>query len=232
MGEQINCIFLGKVVKKTYEFKNNYSMSTNSYYGEPYIKEITNTIKREKVLEQLIHKPIFSENEEIYLSNLNKYATIEKCAKSTDGSIIYNVTYVIETIEDKESKQSKEYAKQLLDIELPKYQAYLKEKDENRKAEQAELENSITKRNEILDKRYEWQRNNYKKINSVVVNKIPLDNTGKPLVSYQDAEYINQKLTTQFPKNYIVINTPLDMEVVNLNKESILEIIKKKLFKY
>jgi hypothetical protein len=108
-------------VRKEYKL-NSYRLSNGDYYGEPYILENKQTIKREKISECEIDRPPFEEKETVYIPEVDSYTTIERVARSTDGSVFYNVTYVIRELEE----SNKEEVEKSLDEELIKYSNWLK----------------------------------------------------------------------------------------------------------
>jgi hypothetical protein len=130
--DKIKSIFLGKITRKTYKLENRKGYD-GTYWGKPYIAESIETVKREKIAECEVDKPPFIEKETVYIPEIGRYTTIEKAARSIDGSITYNVTYTIKELEDEETLKQKEEAEKKLNKELKEYDTFMHEKLEEEK---------------------------------------------------------------------------------------------------
>jgi hypothetical protein len=124
--------FRGKVTRNRYNFVDNKTYDKSSYMGKPYICEFTETERRETIAECEVIRPPFEDKETVYIPEIERYTTIEKVARSIDGSIYYNVTYIIKELGDnEESLKEKDEAEAKLKYELIEYEKYLdKEKEE------------------------------------------------------------------------------------------------------
>ena len=126
-NEKVKSIFLGRVTRKKYSLMCNSSMDGKFHFGKPYISESIETESREKIAECQITRPPFEEKETVYIPEIEKYTTIDKVARGTDGSIYYNVTYIIKELDDDNKKSfiEKLNAETNLKEALIKYNEYL-----------------------------------------------------------------------------------------------------------
>ena len=121
-NEKVKSIFLGRVTRKKYSLMCNSSMDGKFHFGKPYISESIETESREKIAECQITRPPFEEKETVYIPEIEKYTTIDKVARGTDGSIYYNVTYIIKELAD----DNKKYFTEKLDVEANLKEALIK----------------------------------------------------------------------------------------------------------
>jgi len=142
-NEKVKSIFMGRITRKRYNFEDNKVYDKSSYMGKPYIYEFNETERREKIAECEIIRPPFEEKETVYIPEIEKYTTIDKVARSIDGSIYYNVTYVVKEINSERSIMEKHDAETKLNEELIKYEKYLENKEKEKNAQSEELEKQL-----------------------------------------------------------------------------------------
>lgn len=209
-------IFLGKVVRRIYKFDKYSSLFP--------IVETTETIRREKVAEVFIgiEDRSFKEKEEVYLSELDKYATIEKVTRSTDGCIVCNITYVIDMIEDGKTRKSYKEAQ----LELEKYLIIEEEnKNEKERVERAKIEEE-KRIDEKIGKIKDWQNKNPKKVKGIIFHKVPLDNGGRPAARLDNLIECNRKLRMAIPKEYISILSPFEPQIIEIKNKKLFQKLK------
>ena len=198
---KIKSVFLGKVVRKYY--------SAEDSYLSPRIYEYTETIRRESILE-LESDVEYMEKEEVYLQSLGKYTTIEKKTRSTDGSIVYNVTYVIDTIID---VGSKDVAEKELEEKIKLYNIHEEERIKAKQKDDEEYKKLLDEKSKIEPSK-------------IIINRIPLDKNGKGVIDPSLAKKYTRQMVKTLPKDVIVLTTPFDTKVYDLNSD-ISEILSK-----
>ena len=139
-NEKVKSIFMGRITKKKYDLNRARSVDGKFHSGKPYIYEFIETESREKIADCEITRPPFEEKETVYIPEIGKYTTIDKVSRSTDGSIYYNVTYVIKEIENNEDKNDIEVK---LAEELIKYDEYIEQEEKKRIVQSEERKSKV-----------------------------------------------------------------------------------------
>jgi len=193
-------VFLGRKVKK-------YWSLYESEYSKPSLVENTETLERVKVLEKEMNFE-FEINEEIYLEELEKYTKVQKKTRDTNGNIIYNITYVAETIEDYDENIKKDYNELLEKWNI--------KTEENEKEYKKEREKKKTKEKELNEKynKFIQEKENIKK-DKIIIFEVPKDNNGSLLMSQSDLNSLCELIEMKLPMNYNVIASPFKVSLCN-----------------
>jgi hypothetical protein len=133
MNEMHKGVFMGKVLCNRYYFKVDYDLKHTSNFD--YIKTnhrgVINSYceeKFEKINECNFERPPLEAGDLIHIHKLDVVVKVLNTIRSTDGSIIYRVDYVIKKIDDEESERSKKVAEEELEKwELEQHTKELKE---------------------------------------------------------------------------------------------------------
>ena len=208
------CIFLGR---KTREF---YKLNDNGY-SNAYLSIEKETSERIKILEVELDYEL-KIGDEIFLHEHDVYAKVQKVTNGTDSKTYYNLSYVVEEIDDKE-----ETYKELIDKYNTLKDKYDKEK-EKQNIELAENNNKIKEQSEkdelefktLQKERIEWQRDNFDKIKGIVYNKLPmLQDKGTCVFNKVQQMNITKYLLDTVPKEYILINLPTEISYISFSNE-------------
>lgn len=198
--KNVKSIFLGRKVKK-------YWSLYESEYSKPSLVENTETLKRIKVLEKEMDFE-FEVNEEIYLDELEKYTTIQKKTRDTNGNIIYNITYVAEAIEDYDNNLKNKY-EELIKI-------WDKKVEENESKSKKELKEKEQKKKEYNEKYNKFLEEKEKvKKDKIIIFEIPKNEDGKLAMKIKDAKAYYRELVMKLPMNYNVIVSPFMLTMCN-----------------
>ncbi|WP_164509093.1 hypothetical protein [Clostridium rectalis] len=198
--KNVKSVFLGRKVRK-------YWSLYESEYSKPSLVENTETLERVKVLEKEMDFE-FEVNEEIYLEELEKYTKIQKKTRDTNGNIIYNITYVAETIEDYDVDIKNKY-NELLEEWNIKFEENEKEyKKECEKRKQQEKE-SNEKYNKFFHEKEKVKKD------KIIIFEIPRNKDGKLLMNQNDAISLCELIEMKLPMNYNVITSPFKVALCN-----------------
>lgn len=206
LNEKVHSILMGRKVRKYYEIEN-YG------YRKPCFEEKTETIERIKIGEYDL--PILKEKDEIFLSEQGVYTTIQKVTVGTDNNIYYNVSYITECIDDKETNIN-------LQIKLSK----LQEEYEKRQLEHNKRCEELDKKNEEkeieINNIKQWQKDNIDKIKGIIVCELPKGERELTcnLTTTQQEQYI-KNMILNFPKEYIIVPSFGEVSFIKLSDDSI-----------
>ena len=120
--EIFKSIFKGKINYKYYDMNSHHSNYDEGYYSKPEIYSYPVFDHFEIIHTCDIEKPPFEINEKVYIPELDITVKITDKVRSTDGSIIYNTSYVIDSIENDRTKESLEQANEKLIEEIKCYE--------------------------------------------------------------------------------------------------------------
>lgn len=192
-------IFMGRKVRRYWK------LDESERFNSVYLKEHIETLERVTVLEKVMNFE-FKIDDEVYLDEIGKYAKIEKKTKDTNGNIIYNITYVVEYVDDYDENLKIEYEK-LKKIYDDKREA---EEIENKRIEQ---ERKLKEQKERKD--YEDFCEAKKLINKkgVIIQKVPM-NENRAVFSKSECQKIHEKINQRF-MDYDVVTVPTDIEIFN-----------------
>jgi len=213
-SKKIHSVFLGR---KTREF---YKLNDNGY-SNAYLSIEKETLERIKILEVELDYEL-KIGDEIFLHEHDVYAKVQKVTNGTDSKTYYNLSYVVEEIDDKE-----ETYKELIDKYNTLKDKYDKEK-EKQNIELAENNNKIKEQSEkdelefktLQKERIEWQRDNFDKIKGIVYNKLPmLQDKGTCVFNKVQQMNITKYLLDTVPKEYILINLPTEISYISFSNE-------------
>ncbi|HDK7195038.1 TPA: hypothetical protein PTV74_003345 [Clostridium botulinum] len=189
-------IFLARKVKKYYELIE--------WRFKPIIEEKTETLERVKILEKEMDFE-FEADEEIYLEELEKYTKVQKKTRDTNGNIIYNITYVTETIVEDCNENLKEQYNELLE----KW---------NEEVEQAEKRNrKKAKEKEQQEKEFDDKYNKFihekekVKKDKIIIFEMPKDIKK----DWTNANKIYKLIEMKLPMNYNIIASPFQVTLCN-----------------
>jgi len=138
-SKKIHSVFLGR---KTREF---YKLNDNGY-SNAYLSTEKETLERVKLLEVNLDYEL-KIGDEIFLHEYEVYAKVQKVTNGTDSKVYYNLSYVVEEIDDKEDtykelvgkyntlKEKYAIEKDKQNIELAEKSAKIKEQSEKEELE-------------------------------------------------------------------------------------------------
>ncbi len=189
-------IILGRKVRKYYKIVPDEWLIKHGYPTEPKLQETTETIERIKIGEYDL--PLLEEKDEIYLSDKNVYTTIQKVTVGTDGKMYYNVSYVVECINELEESKSKLQAE--LDRLKVLYEERINKIEKEKEIKNKELEELKAK----VEERKKWQENNPDAIKGIIIYEIPKDKDAKPLISLKEWQEYIYNVILNTPKEYII----------------------------
>lgn len=195
-------VILGRKVRKYYKIYPD-EWEIKSWGLKPRLEEATETIERVKIGEYDL--PILNEKDEIYLSDKNAYATIQKVTSGTDGKIYYNVSYVVECVDELE--KSKSDLQPELERLMALYEERIKEIEKEKEAKNNELQELQNK----IKERKTWQENNPDAIKGIIIYELPKDQ--KTLS--QEQLYYMYKNILNIPKEYIVTISPYKVTYID-----------------
>jgi thiol:disulfide interchange protein len=209
-NEKIHSVFLGRKIKEFYKLNdNNYSA---------YLSIEKETLERVKLLEVELNYELET-GDEIFLHEQGVYAKVQKVTNGTDSKVYYNLSYVVEIIDEKEVTYN----------ELIDQYNILKEKYDKRDKELTErnIENKNKFEKEELEfktlqkERNDWQKDNFDKIKGIIYNKIPMRKDSEScLLNKEQQTNIARYLLKTVPKEYILINLPTEISYIPFNGET------------
>lgn len=204
LNEKVHSILMGRKVRKYNVIKD---------WGEPGIIEKTETLERIKIGEYDL--PLLKENDEIFLSEHGVYTTIQKVTIGTDNNVYYNVSYVVEYINDEKIN-----AKTMIDLNKLK-EKYKKQQLEYEK--ECEITNKKNKEQEIqINNIIQWQKDNPDKIKGIIVWELPKgERAGTCSLNQTQQKQILENMILSFPKEYIVIPSLGEVSFMKLSDDSI-----------
>lgn len=101
-----------KAVIKSEKYKKLYEFGERFWGGHPFLYDYTKYIGYIDIWTGEIDNPPLEENERVYISELNTTITITERVRDIEGGYIYYTKDLTEIIEDDETKESLEKAKQ------------------------------------------------------------------------------------------------------------------------
>ena len=213
-SKKTHSVFLGR---KTREF---YKLNDNGY-SHTYLSIEKETLERIKILDVELDYEL-KIGDEIFLHEQGVYAKVQKVTNGTDSKVYYNLSYVVEEIDDKEETHKElidkyNSLKDKYDKEKEKQNIELTEKN-NKIKEQSEKEEIEFKR--FQKERIEWQRDNFDKIKGIVHNKLPmLQDKGTCIFNKVQQMSITKYLLDTVPKEYILISLPTEISYIPFSNE-------------
>jgi len=213
-NKKVHSVFLGRKIREFYKLNEN-------VYSPPSLSTEKETLERVKLLEVELDYEL-TIGDEIFLHEYEVYAKVQKVTNGTDGKVYYNLSYVVEEIDDKEKTYNEligQYncLKEKYDNEKEKQNKELVEKN-NKIKEQSEKEELEFKR--VQNERIEWQRDNFDKIKGIVYNKLPMRKDSESLL-FNKVQQINitKYLLDTIPKEYILISLPTEINYIPFSNE-------------
>jgi len=213
-NKKVHSVFLGRKIREFYKLNDN-------GYSNAYLSIEKETLERVKLLEVELDYEL-TIGDEIFLHEYEVYAKVQKVTNGTDGKVYYNLSYVAETIDDKEKTYNElidQYnsLKEKYDTEKEKQNKELAEKS-NKIKEQSEKEELEFKR--VQNERIEWQRDNFDKIKGIVYNKLPMRKDSESLL-FNKVQQINitKYLLDTIPKEYILISLPTEINYISFSND-------------
>ncbi|NFH40706.1 hypothetical protein [Clostridium sporogenes] len=196
----VKSIFLARKVKKYYELRE--------WSFKPIIEERTKTLERVKILEKEMDFE-FEVDEEIYLEELEKYTKVQKKTRDTNGNIIYNITYVTETIVEDCDENLKEQYNELLEKWNEEVEQAEKRNEKKDKEKEQKEEEFNGKYNKFIK-----EKNKIKK-DKIIIFEIPKDNNGNWTMKPKDIKKYYKEIEMKLPMNYNVVVSPFQTSLCN-----------------
>ena len=213
-NKKVHSVFLGRKIREFYKLNDN-------GYSNAYLSIEKETSERIKILEVELDYEL-KIGDEIFLHEYEVYAKVQKVTNGTDSKVYYNLSYVVEEIDDKEESHKElidQYnsLKEKYDTEKEKQNRESIEKN-NKIKEQSEKEELEFKR--VQNERIEWQRDNFDKIKGIVYNKLPMRKDSESLL-FNKVQQINitKYLLDTIPKEYILINLPTEISYIPFSND-------------